>query len=553
MAFSLSPSVTISEVDLTNIIPQVATSTGATVGQFVWGPVEEITIIDNEEELADVFGAPTVTVYKDFLCSASFLAYAAGLKLVRVVGSGALNAASTGTSSGTAILIKNQTVYDVTSFTSSTNLWVAKCPGALGNSLGVAFADTAGFNDVDSNGDKTWPWEDLFDSAPGTNEFHVVVYDAGGLITGTVGTVLERFAYVSTSTTAMDFDGTPAYFKTKINNLSKWIWVAKTSLLTGTNNGRALNGGADGSDATEADRNAGFALFANGETTDVSLVFASGAGATASKYIIDNVAEVRRDCLAIVSPLEADVVNVTNETTLLNNILTTRNTYGSSSYAVMDSAYKYMYDRYNDTYRWVPLNGDIAGIMARTDANYDPWFSPAGFEKGRIKNALKLTGNQTKPTRDELYKKGINPCTFFPVEGPILFGDKTLLTRPSAFDRINVRRLFIVLQKAIATAAKYMLFEDNSDFTRARFVNMVEPFLRDVMGRRGITSFRVVCDSTNNTPEVIDRNEFVADIYIAPMRSINFIKLNFVAVRTGVSFDEIVQSPQTGGNILGTV
>jgi phage tail sheath protein FI len=198
-----------------------------------------------------------------------------------------------------------------------------------------------------------------------------------------------------------------------------------------------------------------------------------------------------------------------------------------------------MYDKYNDVYRFVPLNGDTAGLCAYTDGVADPWFSPAGYNRGSVRGAIKLAYNPMKADRDILYKARINPVVDFPGQGVTLFGDKTALTKPSAFDRINVRRLFLVLEKAIATAAKYMLFEFNDEFTRAQFRNMVEPFLRDVQGRRGIFDFKVVCDSTNNTGEVIDRNEFIGDIYIKPARSINFITLNFIAVRTGVAFSEV--------------
>ena len=206
----------------------------------------------------------------------------------------------------------------------------------------------------------------------------------------------------------------------------------------------------------------------------------------------------------------------------------------------MDSGYKYQYDKYNDVYRWIPLNGDIAGITARSDNIRDPWYSPAGYNRGVVKNLVKLAFNPSKTDRDLLYKNGVNPVVTQPGQGTVLFGDKTLLTKPSAFDRINVRRLFIVLEKSIANAANSTLFEFNDEFTRLQFLNLIEPFLRDVQGRRGITDFRVVCDETNNTPQVIDSNRFVGDIYIKPARSINFIQLNFVAVRTGVEFSEIV-------------
>jgi len=254
-------------------------------------------------------------------------------------------------------------------------------------------------------------------------------------------------------------------------------------------------------------------------------------------YIIDNICEVRKDCVVFGSPQKADSVNNKDAA---DDIVEFRNVVRSSSYAMMDSGYKYQYDKYNDIYRWVPLNGDVAGLVVRTDDVRDPWFSPGGFNRGQIKNVVKLGYNPRKAFRDVLYKAGVNPVVTFPGQGTVLFGDKTLLAKPSAFDRINVRRLFIVLEKAIATAAKFTLFEFNDEFTRAQFVNLVEPFLRDVQGRRGIYDFRVVCDESNNTGEVIDRNEFIGDIYIKPARSINFIQLNFVAVRTGVEFSEVV-------------
>jgi phage tail sheath protein FI len=284
-------------------------------------------------------------------------------------------------------------------------------------------------------------------------------------------------------------------------------------------------------------------LFASAEEVDVSLILqgkavGSANNAQLANYIIDNICESRKDCVAFISPAKTNVVsNAGNESTSMVGF---RNASRSTSYAVLDSGYKYQYDKYNDVYRYIPLNGDTAGLCVRTDDTRDPWFSPAGFNRGQIKNIIKLAYNPDKANRDILYKANINPVVTFPGQGTVLYGDKTMLTKPSAFDRINVRRLFIVLEKAIATAAKYTLFEFNDEFTRAQFKNLVEPFLRDVQGRRGIYDFKVVCDSTNNTGEVIDRNEFVGDIYIKPAKSINFIQLNFVAVRTGVEFSEIV-------------
>jgi len=242
--------------------------------------------------------------------------------------------------------------------------------------------------------------------------------------------------------------------------------------------------------------------------------------------------------MVFVSPELVDVYN--NAGDEADDIVSFRTTLTSSSYAVLDSGWKYQYDKYNDKYRWIALNADVAGLCARTDAIADPWFSPGGLNRGQIRNVVKLAYSPDNTDRDTLYKAGVNPVVAFPGEGTVLFGDKTLLAKPSAFDRINVRRLFIVLEKAIALAAKYQLFEFNDAFTRAQFRNLVEPFLRDIKGRRGIYDFRVICDETNNTGEVIDRNEFVADIYIKPARSINFISLNFIATRTGVAFEEIV-------------
>lgn len=278
--------------------------------------------------------------------------------------------------------------------------------------------------------------------------------------------------------------------------------------------------------------------FANAEEVDISLIMTGAHSQTVAEHCVDNIAEVRKDCVVFISPDFEDVVNSSG--TEVTETVAKRNQFNSSSYAVMDNNWKYQFDKYNNVYRWVPLNGDIAGLCVRTDFERDPWFSPAGFNRGQIKNVVKLAYNATKGNRDDLYKAGVNPVVSFPGEGVVLFGDKTMLAKPSAFDRINVRRLFIVLEKAIARAARYSLFEFNDEFTRAQFVALVEPFLRDVQGRRGIYDFRVVCDTTNNTPEVIDRNEFIGDIYIKPARSINFIQLNFIAVRTGVAFEEVV-------------
>jgi phage tail sheath protein FI len=418
---------------------------------------------------------------------------------------------------------------------------------------------------------RRWEYYDYVPSAPGTSteaaqyggsndEMHIVVADKLGGITGVADTILEVFPAVSKASNAHAEDGTMIHYPNHINKNSRWLWWAAhiTGITTrsvtaavnhnsgtGTTNkpiNFTLFNGRDGASPRAADYINGYNLFRSAESVDVSLILGGGhSTATVPVHIINNIAEYRKDCIAIFSPRQADVVNNSGYAgSEVDDIVAFRNSLPSTSYAVIDSGWKYQYDKYNDLFRYVPCNGDTAGTMVRTDIERDPWYSPAGFNRGQIKNVIKLAFNPNKTERDALYKAGINPITTFPGEGTILFGDKTMLSKPSAFDRINVRRLFIVLEKAIATAAKYTLFEFNDAFTRAQFKALVEPFLRDVQGRRGITDFRVVCDETNNTPEVIDRNEFIGDIYIKPARSINFIQLNFVAVRTGVDFTEVV-------------
>jgi phage tail sheath protein FI len=383
----------------------------------------------------------------------------------------------------------------------------------------------------------------------------VVVIDEDGLFSGTRGTVLEKFPFVSKASDAKDDSGNNNFYKEVIANKSKYIqWASHpTTISTGTAWGStanasafanltanvlsSLSGGVDGTIST-ANVVTAYDFFNNAEAVDISLIVSGPSDAATIPVALIATAEARKDCVVFLSPPKSNCVdNAGSETT---NIKTYRDTLTSTSYAVLDSNWKYQYDKYNDVYRWVPLNGDVAGLCARTDLERDPWFSPGGLNRGIIKNVIKLAWNPTKTNRDDLYVKGINPIVSFQGEGTVLFGDKTMLSKPSAFDRINVRRLFIVLEKAIARAARFSMFEFNDQFTRAQFVALVEPFLRDVQGRRGITDFRVVCDDTNNTGEVIDRNEFIGDIYIKPARSINFIQLNFVAVRTGVSFDEVV-------------
>ena len=308
-----------------------------------------------------------------------------------------------------------------------------------------------------------------------------------------------------------------------------------------------LSGGTDDYAVTAGELKTAYDRFLDTESLDVNLILGGrggGAADTSSSQdthvtMLTNFVETRKDCVAFVSPFRSATVGLNSSLTQTDNVITAIDLCPSSSYVVFDSGYKYMYDKYNDLFRFVPLNGDIAGLCANTDQIADSFFSPAGFNRGRIRGAIKLSYNPNNAERDRLYRARVNPVVNFSGQGVTLFGDKTALTKPSAFDRINVRRLFLLLEKAIATAAKFQLFEFNDEFTRAQFRNLVEPFLRDIQGRRGITDFSVVADATNNTGEVIDRNEFVADIFIKPNRSINFITLNFVATRTGVAFTEV--------------
>jgi phage tail sheath protein FI len=418
-----------------------------------------------------------------------------------------------------------------------------------------------------SNVRRRWKYYDKVAGAPGTSpyvserggsgdEIHIIVEDTTGAISGTAGNLLEVYEKLSKASDAKTPSGDSNYYPTVIFNKSKNIfWMDHNA--SGDNWGNAASGtpftavtvpstvtlsnGSNGSTTlTTAQRKTAYEKFLDSETTDIGLIIAGSSGA--DSVHIDNIitiAEDRKDAVAFVSPRRTDVVNVANANKQANNVISFYSGIRSSSYVVFDSGYKYQYDRYNDVYRFVPLNGDIAGLSARTDLVADSWYSPAGFNRGTIRGAVKLAFNPNKTQRDDLYRSRVNAVVTFPGQGTVLFGDKTGLSAPSAFDRINVRRLFIVLEKAISTASKFQLFEFNDEFTRANFRNIVEPFLREVQGRRGITDFLVVCDETNNTGEVIDRNEFVAEIFVKPARSINFITLQFVATRTGVSFEEV--------------
>jgi hypothetical protein len=566
MAFQLSPGVNVSEVDLTTVIPSVLTTAGAFAGNFVWGPGNKIIRVSDENSLVRNFGKPDTNTATSFFSAASFLAYGNNLQVVRALGANTYNA--TANSSASQVRIENEDIFE-TAYLNNTNAnrfgaFAAKYAGSLGNSLTVSLVDSANsFNnwtvngiDISSNFTGAPGTSAQADAAGGSNdELHIIVTDSGGLFTGVKDTILEVYQYLSKAVDSTDALGNSNYYKNVLFNNSKYVYAvdpvdfANTSStwgdsvttdfrVVGTAKTYTLTGGADGA-VSGANYNTAYDYFSSAEAVDISLVIAGDASTTVQQNIIDNIANARKDCVAFISPPSSAVVNQAGDEA--DNIQTWLTSLSrSSSYVVADSGWKYMFDKYNNTYRYVPLNGDIAGLCVNTDNVRDPWFSPAGFNRGNLKNVVKLAWNPNKTARDTLYSAGVNPVGSFPGNGTVLYGDKTLQVKPSAFDRINVRRLFIVLEKAIAQAAKYSMFEFNDEFTRAQFVALVTPFLRDIQGRRGIYDFRVVCDTTNNTPEVIDGNRFVGDIYIKPARTINFIQLNFVAVRTGVDFTEVV-------------
>jgi len=559
MAFLVSPGVQVKEIDLTNVVPSTATTVGAMAGGFAWGPAEVVTTVSSESELVETFGKPEANTFESVLTAAQFLSYGSALKVVRAVGSSARNA----TASGTGILAKNDDHFSTLS--PAAGDWVmARHPGVIGNAVTVEVATLASSWNGSTN------WKIWTQSAPGTSpgaaavggsndEIHIVVRDFTGEITGTAGTVLEVFDYLSQYNDVKSTDGTSIYYKDHINANSKWIRIGNHPAgLTKAGQSATSNaavqvaiffaniaGGVDDNVVTVGETTLMYAKFADAETMDVNLVFQANSGLSAADNItlsnyITALATARKDAVAFVSPERAATVNAAAPAT---TVATWRTACTSTSYGFADSSSLYVYDKYNDVYRWICAAGSTAGLTANADLVADAWFSPAGFTRGNVRNVTKLAWNPNQAERDALYKTGVNPIVTFPGSGTVLFGDKTLQSKPSAFDRINVRRLFIVLEKSVSTASKASLFEFNDEFTRAQFRNMVEPFLRDVKGRRGITDFKVVCDGTNNTGAIIDTNKFVADIYVKPARSINYITLNFIATRTGVEFSEIA-----GGN-----
>ena len=445
---------------------------------------------------------------------------------------------------------------------------VVRYPTEAGTGLTQAVDGTS----TPVNVDRFWRYYDQFDRAPGTSEYasaeggsndemHIIVLDRGGVITGTAGTVIEKWDAVSKGSDAKTPEGNANYYPDVLYNSSSYIyWLdhpggatnwgqpvlvrnfAAPTVDPGTN---VFVSGADGSAPTEGQRSTGYDLFKDPETQDINLLMSGpasvdGAGAITHAVKISDLVAARKDSVGFISPSRSDVVAVATSYDQQANVVGFFNPLASNSYTVFDSGYKKMYDKYNDVYRWVPLNGDIAGVCAYTDAVEDPWWSPGGLTRGQIRGSVELAFDPTQTERDALYRARVNPVVSFAGEGTVLWGDKTGLSANTAFSRINVRRLFITMEEACKVAARSILFEFNDEFTQENFKSMVNPYLADIQGRRGITDFLVVCDSTNNTPQVVDNNEFRADIFVKPTRSINYITLTFVATRTGVNFSEVV-------------
>ena len=579
MAFSPSesPAVTVREVDLSGVVPAVTSSTGALVGDFNWGPTNQPSLVGNEAELVSTFGSPSLVVDSDntdFLSAAAFLKYSGSLYVTRGLDATAKNAVDSDTPTAPPV-VENSADWETkkSSFVGDINRIIAKYPGKAGNSLAVSICP---WSTADAAFD-AWSYSTQFDAAPSTSsyvsarsadsvlahdEIHVAIIDEDGKFTGQPGTVLEAWPFLSLATDAKTPDGSSNFVLDVLNNKSAYIWssaidvgrptnVSASAFLESTVTDNAVrtqsfSGGNQTSGTLSEDEYIkGFDQYEDVDTIQVDFLIAPSMGTRDSQknIIVDlesTARGLRKDCVVVSSPSRVDVVGVQDTGALTTGLKAFSESLPSSSYVILDNNFIKVYDKYSDEYVFIPAASSTAGLMASSDASSAAWYSPAGSRRGQYFGVSSLAWNATKSQRDILYKVGVNPIVNLPGQGVLLYGDKTKLARPSAFDRINVRRLFLVMERAIKVAAQNVMFEFNDEFTRAEFVNIVEPFLREIKGRRGITDFRVVCDDTNNTGQVIDNNQFVADIYVKPARSINYVTLSFVAVRTGVDFDEVV-------------
>lgn len=594
----LSPGIEVKEKDFSQIIPSVSSSIGAMVGRFSSGPIEVPILISSETELAKIFGIPNDTNANEWHTVAEFLRYTNACYVVRSKNTGITSAVSTG---NTTVSIVNRDSYESISGTDRTNAgeFIAKNPGTIGNGVGVIMVDAGtwtAFNSWCNSNLTLFPngvsLASYFNGAPDTSayvqgktsdatakndELHILVLDITGSITGVPYTVLEKYEGVSKASDAVNYQGLSIYYVNVLNESSEYVWwsnhptaTAGASIVAFGSTGfdvagaglsfaqisigaapnffvQTLSGGLAGTSSTESEIKDAYDKLLNKDLYSVDLImtgaFSVGVSGAIEKYVLENIVDIRKDCVGFISP-HTSGSPIKDSPTAAASVYAFKQAVGVSdiigSFGFMDTGFKYIFDRYSKKYRWVPLNGDMAGLAARTDSTNDPWWSFGGYNRGGVKNVIKLAFNPNQAQRDYLYPKGINPVIIDPSSGPTLLGDRTMTTKPSAFDRINVRRLFIILEKAISKAAKYQLFEFNDPFTRAQFKNMTEPFLKTIQGKRGITDFLVRCDASNNPGEIVDRNEFVAEIYIKPARSINFITLTFVATRTDVSFSTVV-------------
>lgn len=569
MATLQSVGIQVTETDLTPVTQPVSASVGAYVGHFNWGPADEVTNVGSETALGKLFGTPSKSDdvnAASFLTAESFLKYGNSLRVIRTVDSAtAKNAAAIAGYEGTsefATLIKNKTQFDNLSTNGLDAPLYSRYPGELGNSLSVQIfhKDNQGTTSVESKkfftnlADTTLWAEEVAETQLASDEIHVAVYDEKGLISGTKGTVLETWQGLSLHPDARNSNGSNNYWADVINLGSEFIYVTApldvASLATDTYSlsGNGFYSFVDGANGTRDIDNVvnSLSILEDTDNIDVNLIFAEAFTVDNANEInaaLISVVENRKDSIAFLSaPLNLYILST--DDAKLTALKTAKESFSSTSnsilsYTVFDSTPVYVYNKYADRYEWIPACGHMAGLCAYTDEISDPWFSPAGFNRGQLRGVTKLAYNPKSIDRDDLYNSNINPIVNVTGQGIILYGDKTGQTRPSAFDRINVRRLFITIQRVCAQAAKFQLFELNDEFTRNAFINTIDPYLRDVQGRRGITDYKVVCNETNNTPQVIDTNRFVADIFIKPARSINYISLNFIATRTGISFTEI--------------
>ncbi len=594
----LSPGIEIIEKDFSTIVPNVATGVGGIAGRFSKGPINTPVLISSEDELVSVFGEPTDLNANEWHTAAEFFKYTNACWVVRSANSGVANAVTSGVSS---VTILNRDEYDAITNTQRNNAgeFISKEPGTNGNGTGIIVVDAStwtAFSAWSSTNaglfPNSKPLSDYFNVLPGTSsyvqgkaqdltakndEVHILVIDVNGHITGVPYTILEKYEGLSKASDAVNYQGLSIYYVNVLNEGSSYVWWSKHPTATTGGNDIAIGstafdvaptnktfaqinivaspnfytatmeGGVQGTPSTISEVQTAYDKLKNKDLYDVNLfmcgAFSVGSVGQLEQYVIENIVNYRKDAVGFVSPHTngAPIKDGTSANTTVAAFKTSVALNDTdASYGFMDSGMKYVYDRYNKKYRYIPLNGDMAGLAARTDSTNDPWWSFGGFNRGGIKNVIKFAYNPDQTDRDYLYPKGINPVIMDASAGPVLFGDRTMTSKPSAFDRINVRRLFIVLEKSISLAAKYSLFEFNDNFTRAQFKNMIEPFLRGVQGRRGITEFLVKCDASNNPGDVIDRNQFVASIYVKPAKSINFITLEFVATRSDVAFSTVI-------------